>query len=406
MECGALGNSIHKLTKKQTESYKKPGRYNDGGGLYLHIRKSGSKSWIYRYRSDGRLREIGLGSLTDTNGLVPARKKATEYRESLKAGQDPLLKKSKQKESVEKELGQSLKFRSVLDEFFISKNKVGFFTTERTQKRWHYCLYHHAKKLHSKHISEISTKDVYKVLEPMWLIKTETASRTRLYIEAVMSWAKTMEYRSGENPATWRGNLDQLLTSKERVSPVRHHPAMPWQDIPEFFSALKELEMPAARLLEFIILTASRSGEARGAVWSEVNLDTLVWKIPAERMKMKRPHLVPIHGRSFDLFNLAKKYGSKELVFPNLQSGKEFSYNAPMVVMKKLGIQGLTVHGFRSSFKTWALENTDFPTQAVEFALAHETRNAVEGAYIRGNRMLEKRREIMAAWDKYCCDEG
>ena len=167
---------------------------------------------------------------------------------------------------LQEELGKSQQFKRVLDEFFESKRRVGFFTSERTRKRWHYCLYHHAKGLHGKCISEISTKDVFSVLEPIWISKTETASRTRLYIEAVMSWAKTMEYRTGENPAVWRGNLDQLLTSKERVSPVRHHPGMPWQEIPEFFAKLTKLEMPAARVLEFIILTAGRSGEIRGAL--------------------------------------------------------------------------------------------------------------------------------------------
>lgn len=303
---------------------------------------------------------------------------------------------------LQEELGKSQQFKRVLDEFFESKRRVGFFTSERTRKRWHYCLYHHAKGLHGKCISEISTKDVFSVLEPIWISKTETASRTRLYIEAVMSWAKTMEYRTGENPAVWRGNLDQLLTSKERVSPVRHHPGMPWQEIPEFFAKLTKLEMPAARVLEFIILTAGRSGEIRGALWSEIDFNKCVWEIPAERMKMKRPHIVPILGRSLELLKSAETRNSTDLVFLNERSGKAFSYNAPMVVLRKLGVEDLTVHGFRSSFKTWALENTNFPTQAIEFALAHETRNAVEGAYVRGNRMLEKRRDVMIEWDRYC----
>lgn len=396
-----MATGIHKLTKKQISSLKKEGRYNDGGGLYLHVRKSGSRSWIYRYKNNGRLREIGLGSLTAQNDLIHARKKASDYKVSHVEGKDPLLEKHKKEEAKDRQLQFSLKFSDVLEEFFESKDKVGFFTSDRTRKRWHYCLNHHAKKLHAKHISEITTKDVFKILEPMWLTKTETASRTRLYVEAVLSWAKTMEYRKGENPAIWRGNLDQLLTSKERVRPVRHHPGMAWQDVPQFYQELQNLEMPAARLLEFIILTASRSGEARGGTWSEINLEEKVWNIPAARMKMKRPHLVPIQGRMLELLELAKVYKSNELVFPNLRSGKEFSYNAPMVVLKKLGIENLTVHGFRSSFKTWALENTDFQTQAIEFALAHETRNAVEAAYIRGNKMLEKRREVMLAWNDF-----
>ena len=293
-------------------------------------------------------------------------------------------------------------FGEIIAEFFNAKDKVGFFTTERTRRRWYHCLNMHAKALHSLPIANIKTSDVYKVLEPIWMSKTETASRTRLYIEAVLSWAKTMDYRSGENPATWRGNLDQLLAPKNRVSPVKHHAGMAWQDIPEFYAKLVDLDMPSARLVEYIILTAARSGEARGALWSEIDMDRMVWAIPAERMKMKRPHLVPVQGRMVEIIQQADVFRMNHLVFSNPKSGKEFSYNAPMVVLKKLGVENLTVHGFRSSFKTWALENTNFPTQAVEFALAHETRNAVEGAYIRGNRMLEKRRDIMRAWDAYC----
>ena len=167
------------------------------------------------------------------------------------------------------------------------------------------------------------------------MIKTETASRTRLYVESVLSWAKTMGYREGENAAIWRGNLDQLLAPKERVSPVRHHPGMKWQDVPEFFAELRDMDMPSARLLEFIILTASRSGEARGALWSEIDLEKMVWEISAKRMKMKRPHIIPIQGRVERLIQEARMHRINDLVFPNMKSSKEYSYNAPMVVMKR-----------------------------------------------------------------------
>ena len=397
-----MGNSIHKLTKKQVLSISEPGRYNDGGGLYLYVRKGGSKSWTYRFRQDGRLREMSFGPLSPANDLVDARQKASEARMRVNDGQNPIAEKKKKQTELKAERQKQKLFGHILEDFFSSKDKVGFFTTERTRRRWYHCLYTHAKKLHDIPVSDIKTSDIYKILEPIWTSKTETASRTRLYIEAVMSWAKTMDYREGENPAIWRGNLDQLLTPKDRVTPVRHHPGMAWQDIPQFYQRLVQLEMPSARLLEFIILTAARSGEARGALWSEMDLDRMVWEIPAERMKMKRPHLVPIQGRMTELVEQARFFKTNGLVFPNPRTRNEFSYNAPMIVLKKLGVSDLTVHGFRSSFKTWALENTNFPTQAVEFSLAHETRNAVEGAYIRGNRMLEKRREIMKVWNDYC----
>ena len=333
------------------------------------------------------------------------RPKVIALREEVKDGRNPIVQKQKANVKVKQERCTDRMFGEVLVEFFRSKDRTGFFTTERTRRRWHYSLTVHAKSLHRLPLSQITTSDIYKMLEPIWMIKTETASRTRLYVESVLSWAKTMGYREGENPAIWRGNLDQLLAPKERVSPVRHHPGMKWQDVPEFFAELRDMDMPSARLLEFIILTASRSGEARGALWSEIDLEKMVWEIPAKRMKMKRPHIIPIQGRVERLIQEARTHRINDLVFPNMKSSKEYSYNAPMVVMKKMGANDLTVHGFRSSFKTWALENTNFPTQAIEFALAHVTRNAVEAAYIRGDRMLKKRREVMMRWEKYCLSE-
>jgi len=208
--------------------------------------------------------------------------------------------------------------------------------------------------------------------------------------------------RDGPNPATWRGNLDQLLTPKERVKPSKNHPALPWQEIPELMKKLRGMDTPASYLTEFIILTASRSGEARGALWQEIDLEENVWSISAERMKMKRPHIVPLEGAAKDIVERVLKYRNLDLVFENPRSLKAFSYNAPMVTLRKLGYNHITTHGFRSSFKTWALEATNFPTQAIEFALAHETKNTVERAYIRGNKMLDKRREVMIAWDDYC----
>ncbi|MDB2438562.1 tyrosine-type recombinase/integrase [Hellea sp.] len=395
-------NSIHKLTKKQIESFSKPGRYNDGGGLYLHVRKGGTKTWIYRFRQDSKLKEMSLGPLTPANDLREARVKATQTRELVRTGENPIVQKRKIKNEVQEVRSKEKSFSQVLTEFFSSKDKTGYFTTEQTRRRWHFCLNTHARKLHNLSISEIKTVDVYKVLEPIWVSKTETASRTRLYIEAVMSWARTMEYREGENPAAWRGNLDQLLPPKERVSPSKNHPALAWQDIPELMARLRKMETPASFLTEFIILTAARSGEARGAVWDEIDLDGLVWAVTAERMKMRRPNMVPLTTSSLRLIENAKGLHD-EIVFCNPSNSRQFSYNAPMVALRKLGYEGITVHGFRSSFKTWALEATNYPTQAVEFALAHETKNTVERAYIRGNKMLDKRRDLMKSWDDFCC---
>jgi len=189
---------------------------------------------------------------------------------------------------------------------------------------------------------------------------------------------------------------------KARVKPTVNLPGIPWQELPGFMKELQLLDWPSARLLEFIILTASRSGEARGALWDEIDYDNEVWRIPALRMKMKRPHLVPLAGRTLSLVKQASNSRIGPLVFPNPKSNREFSYNAPRVTLRKLNQYNVTTHGFRSTFKTWALEKTNFPTQSIEFALAHETKNAVEGAYIRGDRMLEKRRIVMKSWEEYC----
>ena len=397
-----MAGARQKLNRTLVKGLKEPGRYNDGGGLYLMIRKSGLKTWVFRYMIDGRSRDMGLGTVSRLNDIGVARSAADAARRCLKYGHDPLEKKAKEQKEIKAERSTHKLFGEILDDFFVSRDRTGYFRTERTRSRWRYNLYTHAKALHALPIGAIETRDVYGVLEPMWLSKTETASRTRLYTEAVLSWAKTMGLRSDPNPAVWRGNLDQLLTPKERVSPSKNHPSMPWQDVPEFMIDLRALDWPSATLLEFIILTASRSGEARGALWSEIDFAKNVWEISAERMKMRRPHIVPLTDRIRTILEQQISFKTSELIFPNLRTGKQFSYNAPMTSLKKLGRNDVTTHGFRSSFKTWALEATNFPTQAIEFALAHETKNTVERAYIRGNKMLEKRRQVMQDWDDFC----
>ena len=397
-----MGQSLHKLNRNLVKGLSEPGRYSDGGGLYLMIRKSGLKTWLFRYMLDGRRRDMGLGTVSKLNDIDVARAAAAEARALVKEGRDPLRKKAAVKKAVKKEDAKLQTFGEVLDDFFASKTKTGHFRTERTRQRWYYNLHTHAKPLHSLPINQIETRDVYDVLEPMWVKTTETAGRTRLNIEHVLSWAKTMGLRADPNPAVWRGNLDQLLLPKERVSPSKNLPAMDWQDVPDFMVKLRKLEWPSASLLEFIILTAARSGEATGALWSEIDLERGVWEISAERMKMKRPHIVPIGDRVRALIEKQAECRIGDLLFANLNTGKKFSYNAPRTALKKLGHEEITTHGFRSSFKTWALEDTNYPTQAIEYALAHETKNAVERAYIRGNKMLEKRREVMAAWEAYC----
>lgn len=393
---------MYKLNRRIVKGLTEPGLYNDGFGLYLQISKTGAKSWIYRYRLDGRRRDMGLGTLSLANHLDTVRERAVEARTLVSKGIDPIEQKNKKQVVRVKKREARLTFLDVVDKFFESKDQSKYFRTEQTRRRWYFCLTTHAAALHKLEIRKITTRDVYETLIPIWGTKTETASRTRLYSEAVFAWAIAMQFRDGPNPATWRGNLDQLLTAKERVKPSKNHAALPWQEVPELMKKLRALNTPASYLTEFIILTASRSGEARGALWDEVNLEDEVWSISAERMKMKRPHIVPLVGAAKSMIIDKSEFQDQALVFQNPSNKKAFSYNAPMVTLRKLGYDNITTHGFRSSFKTWALEATNFPTQAVEFALAHETKNTVERAYIRGNKMLDKRREVMCSWDRFC----
>ena len=393
---------MYKLNRTIVKGLKEPGLYNDGFGLYLQISSKGAKSWIFRYRLDGRRRDLGLGSLSLANHLDTVREKASEAKKMVNQGIDPIDFKSEKQAIRVKKKEAKIQFSQVIEQFFTSKDQSKYFRTEQTRRRWYFCLTTHAVALHHLELKKITTRDVYEMLIPLWGDKTETASRTRLYTEAVMAWAIAMQLREGPNPATWMGNLDQLLTPKERVKQSKNHAALAWQEVPTLMKKLRGMDTPASYLTEFIILTASRSGEARGALWSEIDLDDAVWTISAQRMKMKRPHIVPLIGAAKMIIEKRSEYRSDTIIFENPRSQKAFSYNAPMVTLRKLGYHDITTHGFRSSFKTWALEATDFPTQAVEFALAHETKNTVERAYIRGNKMLDKRRDIMAAWDEYC----
>lgn len=392
----------HKLNRTVVKALTSHGLYNDGGGLYLQITKGGSKSWIYRYKIFDRRRDMGLGPVSRSNHIDVARANAEKARALVRSGIDPLEKRDVDAKVAVKEREAKLTFADLIDKFFESKDQSKYFRTEQTRRRWYFCLTTHAAALHKQGIKQITTRDVYETLIPIWGTKTETASRTRLYTEAVFAWAIAMQFRDGPNPATWRGNLDQLLTAKERVKPSKNHAALPWQEVPELMKKLRNLNTPASYLTEFIILTASRSGEARGALWEEIDLKNEVWSISAQRMKMKRPHIVPLVGAAKSMISDRLEYKGRELVFENASNKKAFSYNAPMVTLRRLGYDNITTHGFRSSFKTWALEATSFPTQAVEFALAHETKNTVERAYIRGNKMLDKRREVMRSWDSFC----
>jgi integrase len=252
-------------------------------------------------------------------------------------------------------------------------------------------------------VNEIDVRHVTKILEPLWATTTETASRLRGCIEAVLDWAKVRGYRTGENPARWRGHLDQLLPRRSKVRRVQHHPALPYTDIAAFVAELRQRPAMAARALEFAILTAARSGEIRGAKWSEVDIPNKVWILPAERMKAGAEHRIPLSAQALDVLQLAteRRQRVSDYVFPGAKLGRRMTGNALLEILKRMKRADVTAHGFRSTFRDWAAETTNFPHQVVEMALAHTIENKAEAAYRRGD-LLAKRHALMTAWASYC----
>jgi integrase len=252
-------------------------------------------------------------------------------------------------------------------------------------------------------VNEIDVRHVTKILEPLWATTTETASRVRGRIERVLDWAKVRGYRTGENPARWRGHLDQLLPRRSKVRRVQHHPALPYSDMTAFMGKLRQRPGMAALALEFLILTATRTGEVRGAKWSELDIPKKLWTIPAERMKAGVEHRVPLSIEAMDVLQRAieRRHRGSDYVFQGVKPERPLTSNVMLWVLKRINRAGVTAHGFRSTFRDWAAETTNFPNQVVEMALAHTVENKTEAAYRRGD-LLAKRFALMAAWASYC----
>lgn len=386
----------NKLTAKQVTSLSKPNVYADGGGLYLRVRASG-RSWFYIGTLDGKRIELGLGSALDIS-LAKARTRAEEIRTMLVDGLDPRAERAKAKIEKKPAITFGTFAMDLLDDL-----EDGFKNPKHRQQ-WRSTLKGYAKPLFDVPIDEVTTEQILAVLQPIWLSKAETASRLRGRIERVLDAAKVKGLRSGENPARGRGHLD-LLLPKRNKSAVRHHPALPFAQIAAFMTDLRQRPAVAARALEFTILTAARSGEARGATWSEMDLEKKIWTVPASRMKAGVQHEVPLSDAAAAILTELKEDGLEptDFVFPAPRGGS-LSDMALSQLLKRMGRGDITVHGFRSTFRDWAGETTQFGREEVEMALAHTVASAVERAYRRG-RALEKRRELMKAWSEYCANQ-
>ena len=383
-----MAKGLHKLTSSKVKALKDAGRYSDGGGLYCKVFKGGSKSWVFMWVRNGKRREMGMGAVKDLS-LANARMKAGKMRELVRVGKDPIAERKKLDEPT---------FLVCATNYIEAHEKN--WKNEKHIYQWRHTLTVYAKPLHHLRVSQITTPDVLAVLKPIWMDKHETATRLRSRIEAVLDYATAMHWRSGMNPAIWRGNLKSLLPSIPKSKRVIHHKAMDMDDIPAFMSELRGREANAARLVEFVILTACRSIEAREACWIEFDLANGLWTIPKERMKAGREHIIPLSDRALEIVQEQSELKRSEFIFPYSDSLKPFSVNAPRALLKRMG-RDETLHGFRATFKSWATDRTNFQREVIEMALAHKIGGDVEAAYLRSSA-IEKRRTLMEAWADYC----
>lgn len=389
-ELGAL--AVSRLSKPGTHAV---GRV---AGLALQISPTGSRSWILRVMVGGRRREIGLGAYPSVS-LREAHEKAQRTRDEIQSGVDPVLARKEAASILRASQVLEITFEDAAKRFI--KAKAPEWKNAKHGDQWRNTLAEYAyPKIGALMVRHVARAHVMEVLEPIWTTKTETASRLRGRLEAILDWAKVKGLRDdGTNPAMWRGNLDKLLPAPKRTKRVRNHPALPIEQMGAFMKALRATEGVSARCLEFAILTAARSGEARGATWSEVDLKRGIWAIPPERMKAKKEHRVPLSPAAIELLEAIERAEDQDLVFPSPRSGGVLSDMSLLELMRRQHLEA-TPHGFRSTFRDWAGEYTNYPRELAEVALAHIKADATEAAYWRGD-VLGKRRQMMADWAEF-----
>ena len=377
---------------------KEPGLWAVGGvaGLYLHVNARGARSWILRVVVGDKRRDMGLGGYPDI-GVADARQKAREARLKIEQGVDPILLRKQAKSELMALQATDKTFEQAAGEYI--KIHADSWSNDKHRKQWESTLAAYAfpvvGKLSLRHIRQ---EHILKILEPIWTTKTETATRVRGRMESILDWAKVKGLRSGENPAAWKGHLDHMLPAPTRLKKIEHLTAVPVREMPGFMVKLRQAAGIAAQALEFLILTAARSGEVRGITWEEVSLDDALWIVPAERMKMKKEHRVPLSNRAVDILKSQPRIDGNPLVFP-APRGSQMSDATMSAVLKRRGVNA-TVHGFRSSFRDWCGDYTNYPRDLAEQCLAHGADDPVEAAYRRGDA-LERRREIMNEWSKF-----
>lgn len=391
--------TLNKLSQKTIINLSRPGYYGDGGGLWLQVAPTGAKTWIFRYTRNGKTTEMGLGGLT-SRSLLRAREKAAELREMLADGIDPLAQRRQQQATESKTKAKAMTFQECADEY-IKTHRSGWKNPKHAEQ-WENTIRDYCGPYFGNlPVADVETELVRKSLAAIWQDKNETAMRLRGRIERVLDWATVSGLRQGENPARWKGHLEHLLTNISREGRIVHHAALPYQDAGAFMESLRACVGSGARALEFLILTAARTGEVIGATWGEIDDVTKTWTIPAERMKAGKEHRVPLSDQAWKVIQQMRDEASGDYIFSGRGANKPLSNMAMLAVLKRMKRPDLTAHGFRSTFRDWAAETTAYPHQVQEMALAHTIENKTEKAYRRGD-LFDKRRRLMSDWAGHC----
>ncbi|MHA7833478.1 MAG: tyrosine-type recombinase/integrase [Algiphilus sp.] len=396
-----------KLTAVGVKNLKRPGWHGDGRGLWLRVREGGGKSWCLRYTLRKRPRVMGLGPYPEVT-LEQAREKALHWRRMLKSDkpQDPIEERRAQANAA-RVLENGRNFDEIARRY-IDAHRSGW-RNEKHATQWENTLRAYASPvIGAKRVDTIGTDDVLRVLETIWREKPETATRVRQRVEAVLDFAAARGLRKGDNPARWRGHLERLLPNATKVKRVKHHPALPHAEVGRFVAELRAMDGVATLAFEFAILTAARTGEVVAARWSEIDTEAAVWTIPAERMKAGKEHRVPLTPRALEILKALEAHKNDErpdfVCPPGTKKGEHLSTGAFRAVLQRMGRTDITAHGFRSTFRDWAGEETSFARETIEAAMAHRIKDRAEASYARGD-LFNKRRKLMDAWAARCAAE-
>ncbi len=399
MSAETMPKKAKELSAVQVKRLTKPGFYSVGGvsGLSLQVKETGARSWILRAKIGAKRRDVGLGGFSDVT-LADARDSAREAREQIRQGIDPVEARKAARATLMAAQAKELTFEQAA--ILCHKSKAPAFRNIKHGSDWINSVKRYALPIIGKlPVADVELPHVIKILEPIWTTKTETATRVRQRIESVLAWATVSGYRTGDNPARWKGNLEYALAKPSKVRKVKHHAALPWQEIGGFMVELRKREGMAAKALEFLILTAARSGEVRLATWDEIDLDAKIWTVPADRMKAERAHRAPLSTPAIALLKALPHFEGSPHVF-SAPRGGALSDMTISAVCRRMKVNAVP-HGFRSSFKDWARSSTSYADEVSELALAHISSDATRAAYAR-DELLPKRIRLMRDWAKFC----